>query len=87
MDQLELPVPTPVTIPTSQPSLNLYHQKLPKTTASTTKALILASTASTCAEVMFLMKPAKAVSALRHKKSEIGVHLVRLPSYGTMSAR
>ncbi|KAL0008041.1 hypothetical protein SO802_009543 [Lithocarpus litseifolius] len=51
MDQLELPVPTPVTIPTSQPSLNLYHLKLPRTTASITIALILASTASTYAEI------------------------------------
>ena len=47
--------PTPITNPTSRCCWSLYPLKLPKTTASTTKALILASTPSSSAEVMFLI--------------------------------
>ena len=82
----QMKLSTLITNPISQSCWILYPLKLPKTTASTTVALILASTASSSAEVMFLTRPAKIVSNLRSQESRIIVDLKKMLSYGTIGA-
>jgi hypothetical protein len=78
----------PPTLLSNQTSMScwvLYPLKLPKTTASTTIPL-MASTGSSSAEVMLTLVPAKAVSAMRVNISQVSVHLIQLPSSGSMNA-
>lgn len=86
-DPIQMPLikqPTLLTHQISQPFWILCRTKLPKTLASTT-TLLMASTASSSAEVMFLMIPAIAVSDMRVKTLQVSVHPTQMRSSGSIN--